>query len=104
MSTDVWFGALAALAKPPRRPDEEGLFVSGNPELDTAVLVLVSAVGMVVLFGLVLLVLRQFLFICRPNEILVFSGRRHKLPDGTVSGFKILRGGRGLRLPFLEMV
>jgi flotillin len=55
-------------------------------------------------FGLVLLVLRSFLFVCRPNEILVFSGRKHTLPDGTTSGYKILHGGRGLRTPFLESV
>ena len=42
--------------------------------------------------------------ICRPNEILVFSGRGHVLADGTASGYKILRGGRGFRLPFLETV
>ncbi|MFT3768717.1 MAG: SPFH domain-containing protein [Minicystis sp.] len=74
------------------------------PALDTAVLVLVAAVAVVVIFGLLLLVLRNFLFVCRPNEILVFSGRKHTLPDGTTSGYKILHGGRGLRMPFLESV
>jgi len=72
--------------------------------LDVAVLVLVIAVGVVVAFGVMLLVLRAFLFICRPNEILVFSGRKHVLPDGTTSGYKIIHGGRGLRMPFLETV
>ncbi len=75
-----------------------------SPDLETAVLVLFGAVGVVALFGVTLLVLRSFLKVCRPNEILVFSGRKHKLPDGTTSGYKILHGGRGLRLPFLESV
>ena len=72
--------------------------------LDTAIIVLVSAVAIVAIFGLFLLVLRGFLFVCRPNEILVFSGRKHVLPDGTTSGYKILHGGRGFRMPFLESV
>ncbi len=72
--------------------------------LDTAVLVLVAAVAVVIAFGLIILVLRSFLFVCKPNEILVFSGRKHVLPDGSTSGYKILHGGRGLRLPFLESV
>jgi len=74
------------------------------PDLDTAVIVLVAAVAVIAAFGLILLILRGFLFVCRPNEILVFSGRKHRLPDGTVSGYKILHGGRGLRTPFLESV
>ena len=67
-------------------------------------MVLGIAVAVVVFFGLFLVVLRKFLFICKPNEILVFSGRKHTLPDGTTSGFKILHGGRGFRMPFFEEV
>ncbi len=69
-----------------------------------AALVLGAAVGLVLTFALFVVVLQRFLFICRPNEILVFSGRKHRLQDGTESGYKILRGGRGFRMPFLEMV
>jgi len=93
--------ALFALA-PRRGPD--GDVGSSDPALDTAILVLFGAVGVVVVFALTLLVLRRFLFICRPNEILVFSGRSHRLKDGTTSGYKILHGGRALRLPFLESI
>lgn len=72
--------------------------------LATLVLVLSSAVGFVIALALLVLILKSFLFVCRPNEILIFSGRRHRLSDGTTSGYKILHGGRGLRLPFLETV
>ncbi|AKT39009.1 uncharacterized protein CMC5_031550 [Chondromyces crocatus] len=75
-----------------------------GPLDDGLILVLAAAVGVVVVFAIFLLLLRSFLNICKPNEILVFSGRRHVLPDGTVSGYKILHGGRGFRVPFLEMV
>jgi flotillin len=84
-----------------RRPPSE---MSATPELDQAVMVLLAAGGVILLFGIFVVLLRQFLFICRPNEILVFSGRKHVLPDGTVSGYKILHGGRGFRVPFLETV
>lgn len=54
--------------------------------------------------GILLAILRGFLYICRPNQILIFSGRRHALPDGTMVGFKILKGGWGVRVPLLENV
>jgi len=63
-----------------------------------------SAGGVIVGFLVLVAIIRRFLFICGPNEILVFSGRAHKLPDGTTSNYKIVQGGRGLRLPFLEVV
>src|SRR6185437_14265758 len=75
-----------------------------SSDLNTAVMALFGAVAVVALFGVILLILRSFLKVCKPNEILVFSGRKHTLPDGTTSGYKILHGGRGLRTPFLETV
>ena len=72
--------------------------------VDPATWLIFGAGTFVVGFAVVILILRSFLFICQPNEILVFSGRKHTLPDGTQSGYKILHGGRGLRMPFLESV
>jgi flotillin len=45
-----------------------------------------------------------FLVICKPNEVLVISGRSHELPDGSTVGYKVLHGGRGFRIPILEEV
>jgi flotillin len=45
-----------------------------------------------------------FLVICKPNEVLVISGRSHRLNDGSTVGYKVLHGGRGLRIPILEEV
>ncbi|HEU4412992.1 MAG TPA: SPFH domain-containing protein, partial [Polyangiaceae bacterium] len=73
-------------------------------ELEGVVGASIVAAAAVLAFVVALLVFRAFLFICRPNEILVFSGRRHRLPDGSTSGYKILHGGRGFRVPFLETV
>jgi len=42
--------------------------------------------------------------ICHPNEILVFSGRKRRLKDGTEVGYRIIKGGRGLKIPVVESV
>jgi flotillin len=44
------------------------------------------------------------LVICQPNEVLIISGRRRKLPDGSVIGYRVIKGGRGFKLPIIESV
>ena len=63
-------------------------------------------VSVVTLFVLVLLVylLNRFLYICRPDEILIFSGRSYQHADGRVTGYRVLSGGWGIRVPILEAV
>jgi len=39
-----------------------------------------------------------------PNAVAVFSGRKHKLPDGRVVGYRMVRGGAAFRWPLLEQV
>jgi len=39
-----------------------------------------------------------------PNFVAVFSGRKRKLPDGRVVGYRMVRGGAALRIPLLEKV
>jgi flotillin len=39
-----------------------------------------------------------------PNAVAVFSGRRRKLPDGRVVGYRMIKGGAALRIPLLEKV
>jgi flotillin len=72
--------------------------------LGTAVLLLAASVAMVVGLAIFIAILRQFLFICRPNEILLFSGRKHRLPDGSTVGYKVVPRGWAVRLPIMEMV
>lgn len=66
--------------------------------------ILAGAVGIVVLFLLIVLIMSRLLVICRPNEVVVISGRGARLADGSSIGFKVLHGGRGLRIPVLEQV
>jgi flotillin len=47
---------------------------------------------------------RYLLRICRPNEILIFSGRKHKTADGRQVGYRVVFGGRGMRVPVVETV
>jgi flotillin len=39
-----------------------------------------------------------------PNTVAVLSGRKRKLPDGRVVGYRMVRGGAALRIPLLEKV
>lgn len=47
--------------------------------------------------------IRSFLFICRPNQILIFSGRKHMV-EGRQIGYRVAFGGRSIRTPLLETV
>ena len=61
-----------------------------------------SLAGFGVLF--LLIVYRSLLRICRPNEILIFSGRKHRTSDGRSVGYRVVFGGRGVRVPVVETV
>ena len=39
-----------------------------------------------------------------PNVVAVLSGRRRKLPDGRVVGYRMVKGGAALKFPLLEKV
>ena len=73
-----------------------------------------SQVDLVVLPSLILMVLLTlvvggFLFAryylkVSPNQVAVLSGRKRKLPDGRVVGYRMVKGGAALRIPLLEKV
>lgn len=63
--------------------------------------VVVGAVGLVLVFTVVTFISR-FLLICEPNEVIVLSGRRRRMPDGSEVGYRVIRGGRALRIPIME--
>lgn len=84
----------------------EALWIAATAgEAPPVALVLGVAAGTTVLMLVVMVVvLRRLLVIGQPNELLVISGRPRRLPDGRVVGYRLVRGGRVLRLPFLETV
>lgn len=73
-------------------------------QLSLGQMLLLGAVAVVVVFLIIASMLRSFIWICRPNEILIFSGRKHKLPDGSEVGFRVKTSGITLRYPIVEQV
>src|SRR4029453_19517515 len=57
----------------------------------------------VIFAGVVALVLTRFLYICQPNEVLIFSGGQRGAAGRKV-GYRIIKGGRGVRIPMMETV
>ncbi len=51
-----------------------------------------------------LAVIRSQMYICRPNELFIFSGRSHTLQDGTRVGYRVVHGGWAFRIPYFETV
>ncbi|MDD9934177.1 MAG: SPFH domain-containing protein [Myxococcales bacterium] len=47
---------------------------------------------------------KSLLHVCKPDEVLIFSGRSHRMADGTTVGFRTITAGRGVRIPILEEV
>ncbi len=65
-------------------------------------------VGVVIMAAVALLIffifLKSHLYIVRPSEVLILSGRDNKLPDGSVVGYRAIFGGWAFRYPVLETV
>lgn len=62
-------------------------------------------IAIAIVAGLIILAfIKANLRICHPNEILVFSGRKRRLTDGTIVGYRVIKGGRGLKIPIIESV
>ena len=61
---------------------------------------LIGIIGMIVI--VVGMTISRLLLICHPNEVIILSGRKRKLSDGTIVGYRLIRGGRAIRIPILE--
>jgi flotillin len=73
---------------------------------DSSQLALVGGSALAVAFALLvfLALLRRFLFVCRPNELLVVAGKKHKLPSGESANYTVILAGSHWRVPFLQTV
>jgi len=74
-----------------------------------SVMELLTTVGIyggsaIAFFLMLFFFVKSFLIIGKPNELLVFSGRQRTLDDGSSVGFRLVRGGRSVRIPILEEV
>ena len=68
--------------------------------MEILVVPFVLILGILAVIGIV----RANLKICHPNEVLIFSGRRRQLSDGSAVGYRVIQGGRGFRIPIIESV
>ena len=67
--------------------------------ISAAIIVAVLALAAIMATVLV----TKLIYICQPNEVLVFSGTRRREGSGAV-GYRLVQGGRGIRIPLLETV
>jgi flotillin len=65
----------------------------------------IAAIATISFFAFVflLILVKRMLYICQPNEVLVFSGKRRHSQNREV-GYRIIKGGRAIRIPLLESV
>lgn len=61
-------------------------------------LAFLAAIAMII----ILIALSRLILISQPNEVIILSGRKRKLASGDFVGYRIIRGGRALRIPLLE--
>jgi flotillin len=54
--------------------------------------------------GVLALLVKSLIVICLPNEMVVVTGRKRLASDGREVGYRILHGGRTLRIPIIERV
>jgi flotillin len=67
----------------------------------TAVMLGVIAVAAL---AMLTFIVKSLIIICLPNEMVVITGRRRTGPDGREVGYRVLHGGRTLRIPIIEKV
>jgi flotillin len=51
-----------------------------------------------------IVVIKRVLYVCQPSEVLIFSGRQRDAGKGRTAGYRIIRGGRAIRVPLIETV
>ena len=64
----------------------------------------VIAVFVVAIIMAAALAVRSLIVICPPNKVAVVSGRTRQLTDGRAVGYRVIKGGRTLRIPLIEKV
>ena len=65
--------------------------------------IVLGMVGLGTLMALIYTV-RSLIVICQPNEMVVITGRKRIAADGRSSGYRLLHGGRTMRVPIIERV
>src|SRR5687767_9864843 len=68
--------------------------------------ILISLAALAAAFFAILWIVGRLIYICPPNEVLIFSGGHRTISDedGRLVGYRVIQGGRGIRLPLFERV
>lgn len=67
-------------------------------------LLVLAGIGVLFVF-VVLALVRNMLYVCPPNEVLILSGATTSVsPDGRKVHYRIIKGGRAFRVPLFETV
>lgn len=69
-------------------------------------LILIVGGALVVALLVVVWVINRLIYICPPNEVLIFSGAHRTVSDqdDRMVGYRVVQGGRGIRVPLFERV
>jgi flotillin len=68
--------------------------------------IMVGAIGILVALVVIGMIISRIIYICPPNEVLIFSGGHRRMPgtDERIVGYRVIQGGRGIRIPLIEVV
>ena len=72
-------------------------------DLSTLLIPIIVVVVVIAALIALMLISRNYIKVS-PNQAAVISGRKRKLADGTIAGYRLVRGGATLVFPFLEKV
>jgi flotillin len=69
-------------------------------------LIMVGAIALLAALIILAMIISRIIYICPPNEVLIFSGGHRRMPgtDNLVVGYRVVQGGRGIRIPLIEVV
>ena len=66
---------------------------------NTLLLPLIGVGAVVIAFLIAMWLISANYIKVSPNTAAVFTGRKRKLPDGRVVGYRLVKGGAALRIP-----
>jgi flotillin len=64
----------------------------------------VLALAAAVIFFALTSIVKKLLYVSAPNEALIFSGRVRRVAANREVGYRVVRGGRALRVPLFEVI
>jgi flotillin len=69
---------------------------------EVAPIVIPVSAGTIAFIMVMIWMLQKFLIVCPPNRVLILSGRKRTGGDGRDVGFRVVKGGRAMRVPIIE--